>query len=47
MDVYTLLCLKWITNRGLLFNTWNSVQCYEAAGMGGEFRENGYTHVCG
>ena len=46
MDVYTPLWLKWITNRGLLFITWNSAQCYAAAGMGGEFRENGYTYAC-
>ena len=26
MDMYTLLYLKWITNKDLLFNTWNSVQ---------------------
>ena len=26
MDMYTLLYLKWITNKDLLFNTWTSVQ---------------------
>ena len=28
MDMYTLLYLKWITNKDLLHNTGNSVQCY-------------------
>ena len=37
MDMYTLLYLKWITNKDLLYNTWNSAQCYVAALMGGEF----------
>ena len=35
--ISTLLYLKWITNRDLLYSTWNSVQCYVAAWMGGEF----------
>ena len=37
MDVYTLLYLKWITNKDLLYSTGNSAQCYVAAWMGGEF----------
>ena len=37
MDMYTLLYLRWITNKDLLYNTWNSAQCYMAACMGGEF----------
>ena len=36
MDMYTLLYLKWITNKDLLYSTWNSAQCYMAAWMGGE-----------
>ena len=24
MDIYTLLCLKWVTNKDLLYSTWNS-----------------------
>ena len=32
-----LLYLKWITNKDLLYSTWNSVQRYEAAWMKGEF----------
>ena len=31
MDTYTLLYLKWITNKVLLYSTWNSAQCYMAA----------------
>ena len=36
-DMYTLLYLKWITNKDLLYGTCNSAQCYVAACMGGEF----------
>ena len=35
--MYTLLYSKWITNKDLLYSTWNSAQCYMAAWMGGEF----------
>ena len=38
VDMYTLLYLKWITNKGVLYSTGNSAQCYAAAWMGGEFR---------
>ena len=37
MDVYTLLYLKWITNKDVLYSAWNSAQCHVAAWMGGEF----------
>ena len=37
--MYTLLYLKWITNKDLLYSTGNSAQCYVAAWMGGEFEE--------
>ena len=37
MDMYTLLCLKWITNKDLLCSTWNSVQCYVTVWIGEEF----------
>ena len=37
MDMYTVLYLKWITNKDLLYSTWNSAQYYEAAWMGGRF----------
>ena len=45
--MYTLLYLKWITNKNLLCSTWNSAQCYVAAWMGGGLGENGYTHMHG
>ena len=31
MNMYTLLCLKWITNKDLLYSTGNSAQCCVAA----------------
>ena len=37
INMYILLYLKWITNKVLLYRTWNSVHCYVAAWMGGEF----------
>ena len=37
IDMFTLLCLKWITSNDLLYSTSNSAQCYLAAWMGGEF----------
>ena len=33
--MYTLLCLKWKTNKDLLDSTQNSAKCYMAAWMGG------------
>ena len=45
--MYTLLYLKWITNKNLLCSTWNSAQCYVAAWMGGGLGENGYVYVYG
>ena len=30
-DMYALLCLKWITNKDLLYSTWNSARCCVAA----------------
>ena len=38
MFMQTLLYLKWVTNKDLLYSTGNSAQCYVAAWMGGEFR---------
>ena len=37
IEVYTLLYLKLITNKDLLYSTGNSAQYYIAAWMGGEF----------
>ena len=36
IDMCTLLYLKWITDKVLLYSTSNSAQCYVAAWMGGE-----------
>ena len=47
INTYTLLYLKWITNKDLLCSTGNSAQYYVAAWMGGEFGENGYTYMYG
>ena len=37
--MYTLLYLQWITNKDLLYSTWDSAQHYVAAWMGREFGE--------
>ena len=37
IDRYTLLYLKWITNKVLLYSTGKSAECYVAIGMGREF----------
>ena len=41
MVMYTLLHSKWITNKDLLYSTWNSAQCYVPAwmeaGLGGDW----------
>ena len=39
--MYTLLYLKRITNKDLLYNTENSAQCHVAVRLGGEFEEEG------
>ena len=33
--MYTLLCLKWITSKDLLYSTWNSAQCCMPVWIGG------------
>ena len=38
--------LKWISNKGLLYSTWNSAHCYVAAWMGGMFGGEGI-HIWG
>ena len=45
MDMATLLYLKWITNKDLLYSIWNSAQHYVAAWMGGSLTENRYMYV--
>jgi len=37
MDMYTLLYVKWITNKDLLYSTGSSVQYHVEGWMGGEF----------
>ena len=44
MDVFTLLYLKWISNKYLLYSTWNCAQCYRTTWMGGEFGEE-WIHI--
>ena len=44
MDMYTLLYLKWITNKDLLYSTGNSAQCSVITKMGKEFEEEWITH---
>ena len=36
VDRYTLLYLKWITNKDPMYSRGNSAQCYVAAWIGGE-----------
>ena len=42
MDMYTLLYVKWITDKDLLYSIWN-FQCHTAAWMGRESEEE-WTH---
>ena len=35
--MYTLLYLKWLSNKDLLYSSGNSAHCYVTAWMGGEF----------
>jgi len=44
LSLYTLLFLQWITNKNLLYSTWNSAQCYVPAWMGGGFGGE-WTHI--
>ena len=44
MDMYTLLYLKRVTNKALLYSTGNSAQSYVAAWMGGDLEEK--TCIC-
>ena len=45
MDMYTLLYLKWIINKDLLYSTGNFAQCYVAARIGAESGGE-WIHVC-
>ena len=37
--MYTVLYLKWKTNKNLPYSTWNSAQCYVPIWIGGGFGE--------
>ena len=45
--MYILLSSKWITNKDLLYSTWNSAQCYVTAWMGGKFGEEWIQYMFG
>ena len=44
MGMYPVQYLKWIINKVLLYNTWNSARCYMAAWIEGAFGEE-WIHV--
>ena len=44
MDTCTLLYLKWVTNKDLLYNAGISAQCSVASWMRGEFG-GGWMHI--
>ena len=50
MDKYTLLNLKLVTNKDLLYSTWNSAQCYMwQSRREGSLEENDtyiYIYIC-
>ena len=47
MVMYTLLYLKWITNKDLLYRTWNSAWCYGQPEWEGSLEENGFMCMYG
>ena len=47
MVMYTLLYLKWIVNKDLLYSIWNSAQSYVAAWMGVGSGREGNMYVYG
>ena len=47
INMYTLLYLKWITNKDLLHSTGNSAQSYVQPGWERSLRENEYMYVYG
>ena len=47
MDMYTLLYLKWITNKALLYSTGNSAQCFVVTQMEERFGKNGSMYIYG
>ena len=47
MDMYTLLYLKWRTNRDLRYSTWNSAQVTWRPGWEEGLGENGSMYLYG
>ena len=49
INMHTLLYLKWVTNKNLLYNTGNSVQLCDSLnrGWGRDLEENEYTYMYG
>ena len=45
IGMYTLLYLKWIINKDLIYSTWNSAYYNVAAWMGGKFGGE-WIYVC-
>ena len=45
MIYFTLLCSKWITNKDLLYSTWNSPQFVWQPGWEVGLGENGYMYM--
>ena len=45
MHGHTLLYLKWITNKDLLYSTGNAVECYVAAWMGGVWGRKEHEYI--
>ena len=45
IDIYTLLCVKQITNKDLLHSTGNSTQFSVMAYMGKESKKSGYVYL--
>ena len=43
--MYILLYLKWITDKDLLYSTWDSVQCFVVPRWEGNLGENGYMYM--
>ena len=39
IDMHTPLCLKWLTNKELLYSTWDSAQCLVVVWMVDKFGE--------
>ena len=45
INIYTLLYLKWITNKDLLCSTGSSAQCLWQPGWEESLGENGYMYI--